>query len=185
MTLDELTGRVARLERQNRTLRSTVVALALAALGVVGWQAVAPANSQNRQQVVVGQNSITLLRADGSKAADWVIHDVGDAMLAFYDNEGKEISYFGGNGHKPAFVMRNKKDEAALSMGVDQHGMGGLILGGANNRVAAALDVSAEGDPSLAFYPKDEKSSITIGYMLSVPWIRLMDKDGNVVWGNQ
>jgi hypothetical protein len=183
--LEDLTGRVARLEKQNRTLRSTVAVLAVAALGAVGWQAVQPANSQNRQQVVVGEKSVTLLRADGSKAADWGIQDAGDAVLAFYDAQGKEIAYFGGEGHKPAFMMRNKKDEGALFLGLDEHGFGSLILSATNERVAAVLGVGAEGDPSLALYPKDDKSSITVGYTLGAPKIRLMDKDGTVVWGHQ
>jgi hypothetical protein len=37
MTMDDLTSRVARLEAQNRTLRSTMAVLVVAALGVLGW----------------------------------------------------------------------------------------------------------------------------------------------------
>jgi hypothetical protein len=51
--------------------------------------------------------------------------------------------------------------------------------------MAAMPGVSADGDPSLALYPNDDKSSITVGYTFGGPKIRLMDKDGTVVWGHQ
>lgn len=82
--------RLARLERQNQSLRRAL--LGMAALGCLSAVLVGrPAISQQPpSRVTVGENGIVIRSAAGTKVSEWAVDENGDVKLVFYGRAENE-----------------------------------------------------------------------------------------------
>lgn len=181
---DDLDRRMASIERQNRGLRMCVLALGVAFAASWGWQSVRPAQSQAKQQVVISEDAITLLRPDGTRASEWKVHHTGDAVITFFDRTGNvQMLDLGSSGDAPSLAMANKKNDLLVLLNISDAGDSTLILGGEGNKLAASLSVF-EGDVGLVLSDKDGKNSIYTGYRMGHPVVEIQRKDGEALWGS-
>jgi len=173
-TLDRLTQRLDRLERENRRLKVTgaVLVLALAAGGVMGQVPKAVPRVVEAERFVLRDTKGKVLATLGTEAST--------PSLALFDQNGKTraVLMVLANGAAGLFVDdQNGKTRVLLGVGAD--GTPAVSLLDQNEKRRAALGVGADGTPLLSLADQNEKIRAELSVHTSGPSLVLRDENRN------
>jgi hypothetical protein len=175
MTMEELSVRLEKVERQNRRLRAggslaLVLIVALAALGQV-----APSGK------VVSAERFEVRDSGGKLRSLLAVIDDGVPALAFYDADGKGRALIGVNKDGfPHLEFLDKDRKTLIGLAVSPDGSPGLGL--RVGEMGSLLTAGTDGSQSLSFI--DKGGSVRAGLTIAPdgsPAFLLFDKDGKVI----
>ncbi len=151
--LFRLEGRIEELQRSNRRLRITIVALAL-----MGGALITMAQASPNSNEIVEARQIVLRDASGNVRAVFGSTPQGAVGLNLDDANGRtrltlDVDYAGSPGLD--LFDQNGKRRAIISLG--QHGEPGAGLYDAAGKLRTSLDIPNGNIPGLAFYHEDGK----------------------------
>ncbi len=153
-TLDTLTQRLDRLERENRRLKvaGAILLLALAAVGAMGQMTPrAVPKVVEAERFVLRDTKGNILAIMGTEASG--------TSLSLYDQKGKPRAWLGVTADgAPVLALfdQNGKDRAGLVLGAD--GTPALALLDQNGKRRAVLSTLVDGTPGLLFADQNERA---------------------------
>lgn len=197
-TLDRLTQRFDRLERDNRRIKryGTLVVLAIVAAGLIGQ--VSKERVVQAQQFILldaagtvragldatgGYPALRLTDKNGKTRASLAVLDDGTPMLALIDANGLTGAWLHAKGGVPILQLQDVSD-TKVELGLHADGTPGLTVSErGQKRLALSVHNSA---PVLILWDKDfergQKGYFMAGMTPGGPLVYLQDKDGEVVW---
>jgi len=160
---EQIVRRIEQVERQNRSLRRYLTAVA--ALGVMGAVALSvfEAASQARAGATVESNRFVLRNPEGKIVAALGVNSYGTANLVLLDKQERMRATIGVNDNgDPAFVLANPEGQQRLTLIHTSDGPGMIMLD-QNNKPRLLVSVEADGRGLF----------------------QIIDKDGNAAWTQQ
>ncbi len=174
-TLDTLTQRLDRLERENRRLKlaGVILLLALAAVGAMGQMI-----PRAVPKVVEAERFV--LRDTRGKILATLGTEASGTSLSVYDQNGKPragLSVIADGAPVLVLFDQNGKDRAGLVLGAD--GTPALALLDQNGKRRAVLSTLVDGRPGLLLADQNEKGRLLLGVDTSGPSLVLRDENQN------
>jgi hypothetical protein len=210
-TLNTLTQRLDRLERDNRRLKiaGAILLLALAAVGAMGQvlpKAVPKVVEAERFVLrdtkgkilatlieALGTPALVLFDQNGKARAGLTVLPDGRPGLSLYDqNEKKRAGLTVVGDGTPSLALSDQNEKVRAGLGVLADGAPGLFLSDQNEKVRAGLMVDTSG-PSLVLRDENRNRAVlghaaleatATGTVEQRPAssLVLFDKDGKVIW---
>ncbi len=168
-TLDTLTQRLDRLERENRRLKvaGTIVFLVLVAVGAMG-QVLPKAVPK-----VVEAERFVLRDARGKMLAT-----LGTDGLVLADQNGKFRAALGvGTDGSASLIFDDQNEKPRVTLGVLDDGTPHLALLDQNEKPRLALAVGTDGTPHLALFDQNKKPRLALDVGTSGPSVVLGDQN--------
>jgi hypothetical protein len=157
-TLDTLTQRLDRLERENRRWRQCAAVVGLCALGL----ALAGQARPTPVAKVISAERFSLMDASGRiRASLYTKNERGSPVLTFSDDAGTRR------------IVLGLTDGGSLGLDIfDQQGRGGIVLG-----------VGSNGNSNFFATDRLGKTRVVLGVTTEgTPGLELSNKDGRVIW---
>lgn len=144
----ELAARIARTERQNRSLRRCIAGLAVFGTAVAAALPALDAVSQGR---TIEAQRFVLRRADGSTAGAFGTNEAGAVNLVVIDRQNRARATLGVNAEgNPALVLISPSGRQRVTLADSPSGSAILIFDG-DGKARLAASVDTQGRPTIEY----------------------------------
>jgi len=172
--------------RRERLLIALAVVCLLVAVGAVGYGA---GKASDVPEVIRAQR-FELVDEEGRVRSELRLNEFGEACLLLCDAEGSPqitLGFDEGDRYSMLVFSSGKAMDPRITLGVDpKTSRSEIRLSDRDGKLRAALDLNAEGEPTLWFLPKDQRDGKPVPLDMSLcdgePQIRLRDATGQLMW---
>jgi len=176
--LTQVEARLEKLEQQNRRLKFVgIVVVLFAVAGLLMGQALPRSRTIEAEEIVLRDSA-------GTPRAVWSLKPDGAPTLAFFDPTGKARAWLGVKaGGSPYLLFADQGGKPRAGLTVKDDGSPDLTLIDLAGNPRALLQVPSDGQAGLALYDHLGRARLGVSVSRSgLPDVRLLDKDGKVVW---